>query len=649
MGPGEQADIAGNSARLEAVSGPLRGKIFPLTDDELSIGREPSNHISLLDSLVSRRHCVIRKDGEAFRLVDLESRNNTFVSGVPVRDRILSPGDQIRVGNSVLVFQGSRGDTSTAHASLQLEVAPTPAAATVILRKEDAVYLQPPKPESLPATPRIVRDLNLLLDFSRNLNSVRGLAVLQEKALDAVLAAVPADRAAILLTDDGPEGFSSVTGRDRHLGSNQPIHASQTILNAVLKENLTVLSSDVQSDNAYREAESLLERRVHSVLAVPLEVRGTVLGVLYLEASSPGSRFNPDLLQLVTTLGNITALAIENARYLERLDGENRRLNEELNIHHSMVGESKAMQEVYEFVSRVAGRDSTVLIFGESGTGKELVARAVHLNSLRKDKPFVAINCAAITETLLESELFGHERGAFTGAVTQKKGKLEVAEGGTVFLDEIGELALPMQAKLLRVLQEREFERVGGTRPIKLDVRLIAATNRDLKEASSTGTFRPDLYYRLNVVSLRMPALRERREDIPLLAAFFANQHGEKVKRKVGGIAPEARACLMRYDWPGNVRELENAIERAVVLGSTELILAEDLPESILEETAASGEPANKLAEGIRIAKKLLIEKAIEQANGNYTEAAKLLGVHANHLFRLIRTLNLKPKRERSF
>jgi len=643
---GESSALPSGAARLEAVSGPLRGKVFPLIDAEMSIGRDPSNHISLLDSLVSRRHCVIRKNGESFLLVDLESRNNTFVSGVPVRERALVPGDQIRVGNSVLVFQGNDGDTSTAKASLQLD-APTPAAATVILRKEDAVYLQPPRPDGLPATPRTVRDLNLLLDFSRTLNSVRGLGALQEKALEAVLAAVPADRAAILLTDDGGQGFSSIIGRDRRLGTNQDIHASRTILNGVFKENLTVLSSDVQGDEAYRQVESLLERRVHSVLAVPLEVRGTVLGVLYLEASSPDSRFSPDLLQLVTTLGNITALAIENARYLERLDGENRRLNEELNIHHSMVGESKAMREVYEFVSRVAGRDSTVLIFGESGTGKELVARAVHLNSPRKNKPFVAINCAAITETLLESELFGHERGAFTGAVSQKKGKLEVAEGGTIFLDEIGELALPMQAKLLRVLQEREFERVGGTRPIKLDVRLVAATNRDLKEASQTGAFRSDLYYRLNVVSLRMPTLRERREDIPLLAAFFANQHAEKVKRRVAGISPEARACLMHYNWPGNVRELENAIERAVVLGSTELINAEDLPESILDETAAAGEPANKLAEGLRIAKKMLIEKAIQQANGNYTEAAKLLGVHANHLFRLVRTLNLKPKRER--
>ena len=638
---------APSGARLEAVSGPLKGKLFPLSGDEISIGRDPSNEISLLDSLVSRRHCVIRKESDAFRLQDLESRNNTFVSGVPVMDRVLVHGDQIRVGNSVLIFQGANSESIPGNASLQLDATPVPGAATVILRKEDARYLQPARPDALPPTPKTVRDLNVLLEFSRTLNSVRGLEVLQEKVLEAVLSVVPADQAAILLTENGVAGFSSIVGRNRKLGPNQPIHASQTILNRVLEENLAVLSSDVQSDVAYRESESLLERRVHSVLAVPLEVQDKMLGVMYLEASSPGARFDSDLLELVTTLGNIAALAIENARHVERLGGENRRLNEELSIHHSMIGESKAMHEVYDFVSRVAGRDSTVLISGESGTGKELVARAVHGNSTRADKPFVAINCAAITETLLESELFGHERGSFTGAVSQKKGKLEVAEGGTVFLDEIGELAVPMQAKLLRVLQEREFERVGGTRPIKLDVRLIAATNRDLKEASRTGAFRPDLYYRLNVVSLHMPALRERREDIPMLSAFFATQYGEKVKRRVAGISPEARACLTRYDWPGNVRELENAIERAVVLGSTELILAEDLPDSILEETASAGEPVSALHDGIREAKKVLIERAIEQANGNYTDAAKILGVHPNHLFRLIRTLNLKPKRQR--
>jgi len=643
---GVEASAQQGVARLEAVSGPLKGKLFLLGKEETSLGRDPSNDISLLDSLVSRRHCIIRKqkDKEEFRLEDLESRNNTFVGGVPVRERILVHGDQIRVGNSILIFQGANSVPETGN-SLQLD-AIAPGAATVVLRKEDVLYLQPPR-AALPATPKTVRELNVLLDFSRTLNSVRGLAALQEKVLEALLAIVPADQVAILLTENGGAEFTSIMGRHRRLGANQPVRASQTILNRVLEENLAVLSDDVQGDDEYRKSDSLIERRVHSVMAVPLEIQEKLLGVLYLEASLPGVHFDSDMLQLVMTLGNIAALAIDNAHHLEQLGLENRRLHEELSIHHSMVGESKAMREVYAFVSRVAGRDSTVLISGESGTGKELVARAVHTNSARKDKPFVAINCAAITETLLESELFGHEKGSFTGAVAQKKGKLEVADGGTVFLDEIGELALPMQAKLLRVLQEREFERVGGTRPIKLDVRLIAATNRDLKEASRTGAFRSDLYYRLNVVSLEMPALRDRKEDIPLLAAFFAARHAEKVKRNVAGISPEARACLMRYDWPGNVRELENAIERAVVLGSTELILLEDLPDSILEESSASGESVGALHDGIRDAKKALIERAIEQAKGNYTEAAKLLGVHPNHLFRLIRTLNLKQKRQR--
>ncbi|HEY3973095.1 MAG TPA: sigma 54-interacting transcriptional regulator [Candidatus Sulfotelmatobacter sp.] len=641
---------------MDAVSGPLKGTVFRLTKREVSIGRDPSNEISLLDSLVSRRHCVIRNEDTEFRLQDLESRNNTFVSGVPVRDRVLAHGDEIRVGNSIFVFQDKENRIPTDSAPLQLDVTPTPGEPTVVLRKEDIRYLQPARPNGVPATSRAVRDLSVLLDFSRALNSVRGVAAVQQKVLETIMEVAPADRAAILLTEhglteheteDGVAAISSIMGRDRRLGMNQPVHASQTILSRVLEENVAVLSNDILSDESYREAESLVASRVGSVLAVPLAVQDKLLGVIYLDASSPGVRFDSDLLHLISALGNIAALTIENARHLEWLGGENRRLHEELNIHHSMVGESKPMHEVYDFVSRVAGRDSTVLISGESGTGKELVARAVHENSARASKPFVAINCAAITETLLESELFGHEKGAFTGAVSQKKGKLEIAEGGSVFLDEIGELAVPMQAKLLRVLQEREFERVGGTRPIRLDIRLIAATNRDLKEASRTGGFRPDLYYRLNVVSLHMPALRERREDIPLLAAFFAANYSQKVKRRVVGISPQARACLMRYEWPGNVRELENAIERAVVLGSTELILPEDLPDSILEETAAAGEPVSALHEGIQEAKKALIERAIERADGNYTEAAGILGVHPNHLFRLIRTLKLKPKRER--
>ena len=255
----------------------------------------------------------------------------------------------------------------------------------------------------------------------------------------------------------------------------------------------------------------------------------------------------------------------------------------------------------------------------------------------------MAVNCAALAESLLESELFGHEKGSFTGALGQKKGRLEIADGGTVFLDEIGELSPALQVKLLRVLQEREFERVGGTRTIKIDIRLITATNKDLEEAVGEGTFRQDLYYRLNVVSLEMPPLRERPEDIPLLASYFAAKYGEKCNRKVSGISAEAQARLTAYDWPGNVRELENAIERAVVLGTTDRILPEDLPESLLESEPPTA-PATNYHDAVAQTKKQIILNAMQQAKGSYTEAAKILGVHPNYLHRLIRNLNLKDQ-----
>lgn len=316
-------------------------------------------------------------------------------------------------------------------------------------------------------------------------------------------------------------------------------------------------------------------------------------------------------------------------------------------LQHRMVGESPAIERVLDFIARVAPLDSTVLIAGESGTGKELAARALHENSPRAAKPFVAINCAALTETFLESELFGHERGAFTGAIALKKGKLEMAEGGTLFLDEVGELAPPLQGKLLRVLQERVFERLGGTRAIQADLRLITATNQDLEAAVREGAFRQDLYFRLRVLSVVMPPLRERREDIPLLANYFRMQHSGRLKRRVMGISAAARECLMRHDWPGNVRELESAIESAVALGSTEMILPEDLPESVLPTQAVPGGALPLFNQALIDTKRELILKAYEQARGDYAEAAKLLGLHPNSLLRLVRTLDLKVALQR--
>jgi Nif-specific regulatory protein len=281
------------------------------------------------------------------------------------------------------------------------------------------------------------------------------------------------------------------------------------------------------------------------------------------------------------------------------------------------------------------------LIEGESGTGKELAARALHRYSARAGKPFVAINCAAIPETLLEADFFGYERGAFTGAASLKKGRLEVADGGVVFLDEIGELALPLQVKLLRVLQEREFERVGGTHPIKVDIRLIAATNCNLEQEVHEGRFRQDLYYRLAVLKITMPPLRDRRDDIPMLARHFVQKFAKRSKVKQRPVSREALACMANYDWPGNVRELENAIERALVLGTSDVILPEDLPESLLERTPAQDMIEAKYHAAIKDLKKHLIVDAVEQSR-SYAEAARILGLHPNYLHRLIRNLELK-------
>ena len=627
------------NAAIEAVAGPLKGSVFQLTDDVSSIGRDPSNLISTRDSSASRHHCVIHRRNNGFVVEDLKSRNRTLVNGAPVREHPLQNGDEIKVGSSVFRFVVEQESESTSE-ELEIGEAPT---STIVLRKEDAVYLKATEVISaLPTTPRTVRDLNALLRISHVVNSVSGLQALQRQILESILEVIPADRAAILLTDAGVPDFASAFGVDKMGGFKQPVPVSRTIVGRVLEEGVAVLSNDISQIQEFSEAESVLVRNIRSVLAVPLEVFDHLLGVIYLDASDPSVQFDSGHLQLLTAAGSIAAMALENARRVEWLESENERLQSEMNVEHNMVGDSPRMKEVYQFINRVAASDSTVLIRGESGTGKELVARAIHRNSPRTAKPFVAINCAALTETLLESELFGHEKGSFTGAVSQKKGKLEVAEGGTVFLDEIGEMAPSLQAKLLRVLQEREFERVGGTRTIKLDVRLLAATNRELEEEVRNAKFRQDLFFRLNVVSIKMPALRDRRDDISALATHFVKKYAERAKRSIAGISPEARSCLTHYDWPGNVRELENAMERAVVLGSSDLILPEDLPESVLERGSQPAGPVAAFHDGVRESKKQLIMTAFEQAGGNYTDAAKLLGLHPNYLHRLIRNLNIK-------
>ncbi|HEY6186546.1 MAG TPA: sigma 54-interacting transcriptional regulator [Pyrinomonadaceae bacterium] len=617
--------------RLTAIAGPLKGQVIALqAGDETTIGRESSNQVCIADGSVSRRHCVIRREEDQFKIKDLESLNGTFVNDVPVKERQINHGDRIRIGHHLFLFLTGAEDVPISSSQVVMDESNLLTGATVQVRVKDALYL-------------MARDLSALMKISMRINLMRGLEQLERELLELILEVVPAEQGAILIVDAGTE-FGSVFGLDREEGAERPVHVSRTISQKVLREGVAILSNDVESSGAFDMTESLIASRSHSVLCVPLMLLEKALGVIYLSTSSTSERFDEDHLKLLTAIANIAAVALENTRHVEWLESENRRLQDDIHLEHNMIGESPKMQSVYQFISKVAPTNSTVLIDGESGTGKELAARAIHLNSPRAEKAFVAVNCAALTESLLESELFGHEKGAFTGAVALKKGKLEVADEGTVFLDEVGEMPPPLQAKLLRVLQEREFERVGGTRTIKVDIRLVAATNRDLEEAIKGGEFRQDLYYRLNVVSVKMPPLRERREDIPLLASYFAAKYSKKCKPYTMGVSAAARQLLGHYDWPGNVRELENAIERAVVLGSTDLILPEDLPEAVLETEAPASVTVTRYHEAVAEAKKQLILKAVEQAKGNFTEAAKLLGVHPNYLHRLISNMNLRPE-----
>lgn len=620
--------------RLTAISGRLKGSVFNIEDLPVVIGRETAATLCIADASVSRRHSQIEKEAEGLVIEDLDSLNGTFVNDVPVKRRTLQHGDRVRIGDSQFIFLTHDADMNSSSEVL-FDDSQMITGSTLQFKSNDALFV-------------MARDLSALMKISTTINAIRGLEKLQKTLLDLLFEVVPAQRGVVLLTDAGAEGdqavFSSVFGLDREQGQDASIRVSRKITSWVLKHRESILITNQAEADNFGSSESLMADRPAAVMCVPLIMLDRGLGVIYLDTTDPGTVFDQDHLQLVSAISAITAVAIENARHFEWLVSENQRLIADFNIEHNLVGESAPIRDVLQFISKVAPTDSTVLLSGESGTGKELAARAIHLNSKRADKTFMAVNCAALAESLLESELFGHEKGAFTGALMQKKGRLEIADGGTVFLDEIGELSPALQVKLLRVLQEREFERVGGTRAIKVDIRLVTATNRDLEESITKGTFRQDLYYRLNVVNLELPPLRERSADIPLLANYFAAKYAEKCNRRITGIAADAQARLLSYDWPGNVRELENAIERAVVLGASDRILLEDLPESVLESEPPATAPSTKYHEAVAETKKQIILSAMQQAKGGYTEAARILGVHPNYLHRLIRNLNLKDQ-----
>jgi transcriptional regulator with GAF, ATPase, and Fis domain len=610
--------------RLMAISGSLRGTVQQLIDGQISIGRSDSNHVCLIDRVVSRRHCVIEQVDERYELADLDSHNGTFVNGIPVRRKAIDHGDTIRVGNAEFVFLVRDGEDAD---STELRLSDDES-----ISELETIRLKLPTtlPQFGVEVGHMARDLAALSQISDVINSIRDLERLQRELLRLIFEVIPAEDGAIILVPHLDEEPTSICSWSRRSGEQPSIRIQRELVRHAIWEQSAVLS------NAARDSGD-----VPNVLCLPLVGVEKTLGVIYLTSSGNALPFNEDHIHFLGRVSRIAAVSLENVIALDALSSENRRLKEELGSASQLVGESRQMGEVEEFIRRVAQGDSTVLIRGESGTGKELVARAIHNGSPRAERPFVAINCAAIPEALLESELFGHEKGAFTGAAAMKKGKLEAAAEGTVFFDEIGELAPLLQAKLLRVLQEREFERLGGNRSLAFTARVLAATNKNLEQAIKSGEFRQDLYYRLNVVSVSVPPLREHRDDIPLLALYFAAKYAARSKRPFKGISREARTLLMNYSWPGNVRELENAIEHAIVLGLTEEVLLEDLPTAILEEQYAEIEGARYHAV-LNHAKKELVLTALREADGSYPEAARLLGIHPKYLHRLVRNLNLR-------
>jgi len=618
------------SARLIAIAGPLRGGALPVVEGGVTVGRDPSNDICLADPALSSSHCTIDAADGVWHLRDRQSSSGTFVNGTQVTDHVLSDRDRIALGESVFLFvRDAREQPMPAMVERPGEiVARLPTGDTRFLRHDAA-----------PAGSRAERDLRALLNISATINAIRTEDDLCRKLLDLIRDAVPAEQVAAISV--GADGGSRIVHSCHPPGSPaRPI--SHSFVRQAIEERASLLGRDIVAD-----AEPGAAAAGETVICAPMVARGRVVGALYL-STIRNDAFDGDDLQLLTAIANVGAVAVDNVRQLASLERDQERLQATLERDHGIVGRSAAMERIYAVVAKVArSNDTTVLVTGETGTGKELVARAIHLNSSRATRPFVAINCAALNETLLETELFGHERGAFTGAVAQKKGKLELADGGTLLLDEVGELAPALQAKLLRALQQREFERVGGTRPVRIDVRVVSATNRHLPGDVAAGRFRSDLFHRLNVVQIDVPTLRDRREDIPELANYFVTRFARKAARPIRGIASDALQCLTSYDWPGNVRELENTIERAIVLGSSDYVLRDDLPETILEGTRVrvAGRPG--FHESVREAKVRAIVDAFREAGRSYAEAARLLGLNPTYLHRLIRNLDLRSVLER--
>ena len=555
---------------------------------------------------------AIEFDGESFTATALEGAQ-LVVNGKRRGRHRLADGDTMELGSTQLVFQSG-------------ERVPAPAQ---VHRNEQR------DPQSL-ATSR-------LAEFARQLASEPGVDTALTRLLDALIEVVRADKGFVLVVNDGTPQVLKARNFQRENVADAVERLSDTIVQRVLETRQPLRIEDAVHDSQFNASESVVNLKLASVMCLPLVIRSELVGAIYLGNDKLANLFTDSELEVATSFCSTAVLLVELGRQLNELRADKKALLERLDEHAygDIIGACDAMRDIFRKIDKVAGTDISVLVTGETGTGKELIAREIHRRSPRKNGPFVAINCGAIPENLLESELFGHAKGAFTGAVASRPGRFQSAHGGTLFLDEIGEMPAALQVKLLRALQERTVTRVGENKAEPVDIRVVAATNKDLDEEMKAARFREDLYYRINVVHLHLPPLHERGEDAVMLAKWFLGRAARELASKVKGFSPQALVAIKRFRWPGNIRQLENRIKKAVVLAERPLISSDDLelrPEQL--------EPILPLAEARDEWQKRYINEVLERNGGNRTKTAKDLGVDPRTIFRHLERMEAEKRGE---